>query len=183
MRSSLLRKGMAQSASAARASATGPRLVRQPVQASRRERRPACHGGALQVDLDGIALAHRGLDRRSAVLDDALGRIVQVRDGRSAASTNRARPWAWRSATPRYSTAKIASISTAAPSGRLAQPTAMRVWRPLLPEHLDHQLGGAVDHFGMIGEAWRRVDKAVEAQAAGRCGRDRRAPPWPGREC
>ncbi len=38
-------------------------------------------GGALQVDLDGKACAHGRPDRGGAVLDDALGRIVQAAMG------------------------------------------------------------------------------------------------------
>src|SRR4029079_17744982 len=36
---------------------------------------------------------------------------------------------------------------------------------PLLPEHFDDQLGGAVDDFGMVGIALDRVHIAVETQA------------------
>jgi hypothetical protein len=35
-------------------------------------------GGALQVDLDGVALAHGRSDRGSAVLDDAARGIVET---------------------------------------------------------------------------------------------------------
>ena len=38
-------------------------------------------GGALQIDFDGQALAHGGANRRGAVLDDALGGIVQAAMG------------------------------------------------------------------------------------------------------
>src|SRR6476646_5415536 len=36
---------------------------------------------------------------------------------------------------------------------------------PFLPEHLHDQLGGAVDHLGMVEETGRGVDKAIQAQA------------------
>ena len=89
--------------------------------------------GALQIDLDGVALGDRSLDRRSAVLDDAIGLIVQSAMGdRPFQPVERITGHGlW--PPPRYSTAKMASISTGAPSGRLAQPTAMRVWRPFCP--------------------------------------------------
>src|SRR5512143_1810977 len=35
---------------------------------------------------------------------------------------------------------------------------------PLVAETLDEEIGGAVQHFGMVGEVRRCVDEAVEAQ-------------------
>ncbi len=80
MQSLLLRKGMRDSAAAlARGDRAG--LGGEPVE--RRVVKNDRHvvGGALQVDLDGKARAHGGPDRGGAVLDDALGRIVQAAMG------------------------------------------------------------------------------------------------------
>ena len=65
-----------------------------------------------------------------------------------------------------HTNSMIASTSTAAPSGSTLTPTAARAWRPAIAEHLDHQVGGAVDHLGLVGEVGRRGDEAAEPDDA-----------------
>ena len=73
-----------------------------------------------------------------------------------------------------HANSMIASTSTAAPSGSTLTPTAARAWRPAIAEHLDHQVGGAVDHLRLVGEVGRRGDEAAEPDDARRPDRGRR---------
>ena len=45
-------------------------------------------------------------------------------------------------------------------------PTADRAWRPTPPEHLDHQVGAAVDHLRVMGEFRHGVDHAEQLDDA-----------------
>ena len=80
MRSALLRKGMfAKRLGGPRGDGAG--LRGQPVERVVVKHDRHVVGGALQVDLDGEAFAHGRADRGGAVLDDALGLIVQAAMG------------------------------------------------------------------------------------------------------
>ena len=120
-------------------------------------------GGALQVDLDGIARAHRGPDRGGAVLDDAFGRIVQAAMGD--------RP---------LQPIKLGHVRRSAHEGLIYRENRIDLdggverqaraadgdagVQPLVAEDFDHQLRGGIEHLGMVGKAGSGTDEAVQAQ-------------------
>ena len=53
------------------------------------------------------------------------------------------------------------------PPLKVAMPTAARAPRPDFAEDLDHEIGKAVDHLGLLGEVGRGIDHAQRLDDAG----------------